>query len=213
MHTRPITPGFDRARARQQRLARAIVRVVLVLAVCGHVWGQSLLLTVERDGDRLRVSAPGFHFLAGRPLERLHDGASVTYVLSLSLQVESGDGGHVRVTRQVVFSYDLWEEKYSVVQADAPKHSVSHLAAAAAEAWCLDLLTLPVRAMPVAKTFVLKLDCAVRDEDDRAGEAPSASTLTGLIDVLSRKARAASPRWEAASRPLRLADLKDRSTK
>jgi len=34
-----------------------------------------------------------------------------------------------------------------------------------------------------------------------------------LIDLLSRKARTAPPRWEAASLPVRLADLKDRALK
>jgi len=210
---RPITGGPDQARASHRPRLRPTLRAALALAVCGHLGAQSVLLTLERDGDRLRLSAPSFHFLTGKPLERLHDGGSVTYVLSVTLEAEGGEPGRVRLTRKVVFSYDLWEEKFSVVQADAPGRSASRLTADAAEAWCLDLLALPVGATPAAKTFVVKLECSLTDEDAHPGEAPSGATLTALIDVFSRKARTAPPRWEAVSGPLRLADLKDKSRK
>jgi hypothetical protein len=168
-----------------------------------------MLLTVERDGDRLRLSAPSLHFLTGKPLERLHDGGSVTYVLSVTLQAERGQPRRVHLTRKVVFSYDLWEERFSVALAEASNRSASHLTADAAEAWCLELLALPVRATPAAEPFVVKLECSLPDEDAQPAEAPSGATLTALIDIFSRKARAAPPRWEAVSGPLRLADLKD----
>jgi hypothetical protein len=107
-----------------------------------------------------------------------------------------------RLTRQIVFSYDLWEERFAVVRLDDPKVAASHLATAAAEAWCIDLLALPVSAAPVAKTFVVELECSLREEGAQPADAPSAATFTGLIDLLSRNARAAPPRWEAASLPL-----------
>ena len=173
-------------------------------------FAQSARLIVERDGDRLRISAPQLHFLDGRPLEQLHDGRSVTYVFTVSLQVERGQAGGPRLTRQVVFSYDLWEERFSVARVDQPSTSASHLTAAAAEAWCMDLLSLPASAAPTDKTFVVKLDCSLREEDGQAADAPAATTLTGLIDLLSRKPRAAPPRWQAVSPPLRLAEIKGR---
>ncbi len=125
--------------------------------------------------------------------------------------MERGDQRGPRVSRRIVFSYDLWEERFSVVQVDEPRTSASHLTAAAAEAWCLDLLSLPVGRAPTDKTFVVKLDCSLKDEEADAGETASATTFTGLIDLFSRKARAAPPRWEAASLPLRLADLEDKA--
>jgi hypothetical protein len=194
-------------------LVRSTLCAVLTFALCGHLRAQPAPLAVERDGERLRLSAPALHFLAGRPLERLHDGGSVTYVLSASLHVEHGESGRAHITQKVVVSYDLWEEKFSVVQADAPRHSASHLTAAAAEAWCLDLLAVPVGAAPASKTFVIKLECASPVDDTVPGDAASGATLTTLIDVLSRTARATPPRWEATSGPLRLPDLKDRSRK
>jgi hypothetical protein len=148
--------------------------------------------------------------LAGAPLERLHDGRSVTYVFTVALRVQRGGPRGPALTRQVVFSYDLWEERYAVVRRDDPKVAASHLTAAAAETWCVDLLTLPVRAAPANETLVVKLECSLREESAQPAVTPSATTFTGLLDLLSRKPREAPPRWEATSLPLRLADLKDR---
>jgi hypothetical protein len=183
------------------------------VAFAAFAFAQSAQVNVERDGDRLRISAPQLHFLTGQPLQQLHDGRSVTYVLTVSLQVQRGQAHGAGLTRQVVFSYDLWEERFSVARADDPKTSASHLTAAAAEAWCTDLLSLPASAAPADKTFVVKLECSLREESARPADAPATTTLTGLIDMLSRKARATPPRWEAVSPPLRLADLKSRAAK
>ena len=172
-------------------------------------FAQSARLTVEREGDRLRLSAPQLHFLSGESLDQLRDGRSVTYVFTVSLQVERGQSRGTGLTRQVVFSYDLWEERFSVARADDPQTSASHMTAAAAEAWCIDLLSLPISAAPTDRTFVVKLECSVRDEDDGRTEGPSTTTLTGLIDLLSRKPRATPPRWEAISPAMRLSDLKN----
>ncbi len=49
-------------------------------------------------------------------------------------------------------------------------------------------------------------------KDDVVDELPTEQAKK-LIDLLSRKARADPPRWEAASPPLRLADLKDKALK
>lgn len=183
------------------------------LAFAAITFAQSARLNVEREGDRLRFTAPELHFLAGQALERLHDGRSVTYVLTVSLQVERGQARGAGITRQVVFSYDLWEERFSVARLDEPGTSASHLTAAAAEAWCIDLLSLPASAAPADKSFVVKLECSLREEDAQPADAPATTTLTGLIDLLSRKPRATPPRWEAVSPPLRLADLESRAVR
>ncbi len=183
------------------------------VAFAAFTFAQSAQLNVERDGDRLRISAPQLHFLAGQPLQQLHDGRSVTYLFTVSLQVQRGEVHGAGVSRQVVFSYDLWEERFSVARVDDPKTAASHLTAAAAEAWCVDLLSLPASAAPADKTFVVKLDCSVREEGAQPADSPATTTLTGLIDLLSRKARGTLPRWEAFSPPLRLSDLRGRTGK
>jgi hypothetical protein len=210
LHNQPKTGDGGRVEPRRG-WCRALACAAVALTACVQLWAQSGALTVERRGDRLHLSAPQFHFLEGKPLERLHDGGSVTYVLSVTLQAERGGPGRVRLAQTVVFSYDLWEERYSVVQATPPNRSASHLTAAAAEAWCLDLFALAVPAAPPAKTFVVKLECSLPDEDIQPGGVSPGSTLGTLIDVFSRKARAAPPHWEAVSRPWHLADLTDKT--
>jgi hypothetical protein len=213
MDQRHITCGLERARKAGRRGLHLALGAAVALAVFVFVSAQPTPLTVERDGEQLRLRAPQLDFLAGPPLARLHDGRSVTYVLSASIQIHRG-GPRVHVlTRQVVFSYDLWEERFSVVLRDEPKVAASHLTTAGAEAWSVDLLALPVRAAPADKAFVVKLECSLREENTQAADAPSATTFTGLIDFFSRKEPSAPPRWEAASLPLRLADLADKARK
>ena len=171
-------------------------------------------IDVTFDGDNLHVSAPSLHFLTGKPLARLKDAATVVFLSQLTLFSENRENVFRRVPDRFVLIYDLLEEKFSVTQlGGTPRSTARVLSAPAAEAWCLDLLALPVRAAPLAKTFVVKLECSLPEEDAQSGEAPSGATLTALIDVFSRKARAVSPRWETVSGPLRLADLKDKSRK
>ena len=204
-HRRPNTT--------RHRGLRAALGVAAAFAVFVQLSSQPAPVTVERDGDLLRLRAPQVDFVTGAPLARLRDGRSVTYVLTASIQIHRGGARVHGVTRQVIFSYDLWEERFSVVQRDDPKVAASHLTTAAAEEWCVDLLALPVRAAPADKAFVVKLECSLREEHTPAIDAPPAATFTGLIDLFSRKEPLAPPRWEASSLPLRLADLIDRARK
>jgi hypothetical protein len=213
MDQRHGTCGHRRTNATRRRGLRAALGVAAALGLFVHLSGQPAPVTVERDGDLLRLRAPQLNFLAGAPLARLHDGRSVTYVFSASIQIHrSGTRVH-GLTRQVIFSYDLWEERFSVVQRDDRKVAASHLTTAAAEAWCVDLLALPARAAPADRAFVVKLECSLPEEAAQAADAPSATTFTGLIDFFSRKEPSAPPRWEASSLPLRLADLIDKARK
>ena len=180
--------------------------VVLAAAV---LLAQQGTLTVERQGDRLHLSVRNLHFLEGRPLEQLKNGAALPYVFSVTIQPSQGGGRLLRLEERFVISYDLWEERFAIVQQGRPRRTVSHLTAAAAEAWCLDSLTPSVAAMPPEKTFVVKLQCSVGPEDEP--QSGGGFTLSTLIDVFSRKDAAAPPRWELLSAPFRLADLKDKS--
>lgn len=213
MNQQTITRAAVRSLTRFVLHARTSIAAAVAAAVFVHLSAQPVPLSVERRGDLLRVSAPQLHFVSGTPLARLRDGRPVTYALTLSLEVQRGAPHRARITRQVVVSYDLWEERFAVTQVGAPGAAASHLTAAAAEAWCLDLLALPVPPSLGDRTLVLKLECSVRDGDDRRADTATAATLTGLIDLLSRKSRAAPPRWEALSLPLRLADLKDKASR
>ena len=103
-------------------------------------------LEVKYDGDTLHLSAPTLHFLIGKPLERLKDGASVAYVAQVTLFRDDHVTELKRRQGRFVVSYALWQEKFSVTMlstAATPARSVDGLSAAAAEAWCLDCLAGP----------------------------------------------------------------------
>ncbi|MGA2261923.1 MAG: hypothetical protein ABSH28_10835 [Acidobacteriota bacterium] len=178
---------------------------------CPLVWAQSLSLTVARQGNHLHVAAPQLHFLAGKPLEQLHNGSSVTYVFDLTVTA-SGASAFSQQER-FILSYDLWEEKFSIVQSGAPGRAASHLTAEAAETWCLDNLLVPLPSFSPEKTFMAKLECSIADDAESSGDSSSGLTLAGLIDIFSRKKHEALPRWEAVSGPMRLGDLKNKKQK
>ena len=188
---------------------------ILLICISGIAWFQLLAqpppLVVERQGNYLHVVAPRMHFLEGRPLEQLHNGASVTFEFVLTLQADQRSRPVIRLQERFVISFDLWEEKFSIVQTGAAGRSGSHLTAAQAEAWCLETMPVPLPALPAEKSFVLKLLCRVAEDDISSGsEGRSALTLAGLIDVFSRKGHDEPLRWEAESGSLRLADLKEK---
>ncbi len=190
-------------------------RILLVILLAGPtgLWlaAQSQPLVVEREGAYLRFSAPRLPLLEGKPLEQLHNGASVTYVFELTLTPEMESVPTERLRGRFIFSYDLWEEKFTVVQADPPGRSASQLSAGAAAAWCLDNLRLAVPSLNPDRSFVIKLDCSTTGDGSGGGSQDSPTlTLAGLVDVFSRKDRNPQPHWLAIAGPLRLGDLKEK---
>jgi len=194
------------------RSDRHAILLICISGIAGfQLLAQPPPLVVERQGNYLHVAAPRMHFLAGRPLEQLHNGTSVTFELVLTLQADHLSRPAIRLQERFVISFDLWEEKFSIVQLGAAGRSGSHLTADQAEAWCLDAMPVPLPALPAEKSFVLKLVCRVMENDSSSsGEGRSRLSLAGLIDVFSRKGRDTPLRWEADSGFLRLTELKEK---
>src|SRR5262245_29719055 len=114
---------------------------VLVIAV---VPSSAQTLTIDTVGDSLRIRAPGFSFLNGDPLARLKDGRSVRVELAAMVLPSPGKSVVATTRRIFALSYDLWEERFAVTTVEKRSQSVSHLALAAAEAWCIDQVAIPV---------------------------------------------------------------------
>ena len=172
-------------------------------------------LRVRLDTDHLLVSAPQLHFLAGRPLERLHNGASVWFDFQLSALAERpAAGGSLRVLERAIerfaVSYDLWEEKFSVSRMTSPGQSASHLASASAETWCLDHMPLPTAALAPDRPFWLRLEVRAEEVRDRPPLlAEPGINLTRLIEIFSRPSRSGQPSWLVEDGPFRLSELKN----
>jgi hypothetical protein len=170
-------------------------------------------MTVRLDGDFLRIALPHLEFLKGKPLDRLKDGASVAFIGQVT--ITTGPNSLNPVARSVArfaLSYDIWEERFSITKIgqnfDA-RRSVSHLSEQAAEAWCIDNLTVDRSQLPADKEFWVQLDLRTEDPRDQTGVVGDPGiSITRLIEIFSRPARGAQSRWLSSSGPFRLADLK-----
>ena len=169
------------------------------------------VLKLRLEGDELRVAAPHFKFLTGKPLERLQDGASVAFLAQFSLAAGSNAIAMRRAVDRFVVSYDLWEEKFSITRTGQNRNdqrTVSHLTMAAAEAWCLNNLVLNAEGLAHDRQFFVRLELRAEDPRDQAAVVGEPGiNLTRLIEVFSSPARAQQARWEAEVGPVRLADL------
>ena len=165
-------------------------------------------LTPRWVGDQLVVSAPRLHFLTGKSLERLRNGASVPFDFQLSVSAGRGNAALQRALERFVVSYDVWEEKFRVVQVRGRK-SRAHLTAAALEAWCFENISLGTATVDPAKSLWVRLE--VRSAETKpAAPLPDDSgiTLATLIELFSRQARSSQEHWAVETGPFKLLDLR-----
>jgi hypothetical protein len=167
-------------------------------------------VSVRLAGGNLQLSAPGFRFLDGKPLERLKNGATVPFDIQVSVLA---DGKMVVLRRsfeRFVFSYDLWEEKFSVARMRTSEATASHLSASAAEAWCLSKFSIPTAGIPDDRAFVVRVEVrAANGRDPGSRDDDEGFSITTLIDLFSRPARQhGDSQWRTESRVLRIAELR-----
>jgi hypothetical protein len=147
-------------------------------------------LSVATVGEALRIRASGFSFVQGDPLTRLKDGRTVRVELAALVLPGPGKPPAAAARRVFALSYDLWEERFAVTALDARTQSVSHLALAAAEAWCVEQLTIPLSALGALGRdlpFWVRLEYSILDGDAAPDSSDSGYTLQALIDLLSRR--------------------------
>jgi len=166
-------------------------------------------LRVRLDGDDLRVAAPQLHFLTGKPLEKLKDGATLVFLAQLSLSTEVNAPAFQRAVERFVVSYDVWEEKFSVASAGVEHARATNLSPQGAEAWCLEHLALGIDGVAPGRLFWVRLELRAEDARDQAAVVGNSGVnLTRLIELFSNPARPQQMHWEEIAGPVRLADLK-----
>ena len=145
-------------------------------------------ITVTSAGGAVRVQAPGFRFITGEPLARLKDGLSVRVELELGVLAGPGESASVGHKQAFVLSYDLWEERFAAAVSGTGARSMSHLTSAAAEAWCVQQLAVPVDKLGSLRTqpFWIRLESRILN-GSAAGRDDAGLTLRGIIDTLSRR--------------------------
>ena len=186
------------------RAAVALLAVLVSLALPAS----AQVLTVDTVGDALKIRAPAFSFLNGDPLVRLKDGRSVRVELSAMVLSGPGKSPAATIRRMFAVSYDLWEERFAVTAVDARSQSVSHLALAAAEAWCVEQLAIPLStlgALGRGLPFWIRLEYRIVEADGDSASDPSNSsyTLQALIDALSRRRKTESSTHAVEAGPFR----------
>jgi hypothetical protein len=165
-------------------------------------------LAVSFDGDNLRVTAPGLHFLVGKPLQRLKDAATVTYFSQLTLLSDAQGTVFKRSPiERLVVSYDLWQEKFSVTIPGGGKRHIPNVTAQEAEAWCLENLAISAMGLPPERPFWLRFDLHTTGRRDFGNLVGDGLSLLGLVDILSRKPGAGDLSWMRRDGPFRLLDL------
>jgi hypothetical protein len=167
---------------------------------------QDLLL--RASADQIMVAAPKFHFLNGKPLERLRNGNAVAFDFHLAVLNEAKQSILRRNFDRFVISYDIWEEKFSISRMRTVRSAASRLSAEAAEAWCLDNIAVSSSGLPRDRPVWIRLD--IRAQENRSsrplGEAEGIS-LSSLIEIFSRPGKQEPNHWRLEAGPIRLDDI------
>ena len=178
--------------------------LLLILLAAATLGAQAV--SVSRVADEVAVRAPAFTFIKGEPLARLKDGRSVRVELTLSVLPRVGAPAAAERRQVFVLSYDLWEERFAVTLTGPPSTSAAYLTSSAAEAWCLDHVTVPLAALGSLgrdQPFWIRLGYRILD-----GDAPrdddGGFTLRGLIDALSARRQATDWTHAIEAGPFRL---------
>lgn len=169
-------------------------------------------LNATFDGDNVRVAAPpNWHFLTGKPLQRLKDGATVVYLAQLGLYEDSAYQRPFRTSLdRFAISYDVWQnEKFSVTVLSAAQRTSPTLSAAATEAWCLENLAISASNLAADRRFWMRLEMRTADKKDLSNMVAGQGMISfaELVRALGRKAGADDPIPTLEAGPLRLADL------
>ena len=175
---------------------------LLALSVSGEE-----LIPRYNDGS-LQVAAPRLHFISGRQLERLRNGVAVPFDFQLTLSGGSKDNTLSRALERFVVSYDIWEEKFSVVRQRDRRMSSVRLTATQAESWCLEHLSLPSSGPASDRSLWLKLEIRSAESRDQVAAAGDGISLTTLIEIFSRPVRGSLDHWALEAGPFRISDLR-----
>ncbi len=186
----------------------AALALLFALGLSAMTVSSSGLLPHHVSGD-IRITAPGLHFLTGKSLSRLHDGAAVPFDFQLTITAGTKTNVVARSLERFMVSYDVWEEKFSVVRLRDFRKSGMRLSASSAETWCLDNIFVPAANLPLDQQLWARLEVRAAESKEALGTLPdSGITLATLIEIFSRPTRPQQDRWSSESEPFSLSSLK-----
>ena len=189
------------------RVARKQAALALLLAMGLSAMTVSSGLLPHHASGEVRVSAPDLHFLTGKSLSRLHDGAAVPFDFQLVIAAGSKNNVVARALERFTVSYDVWEEKFSVVRVRDFRKSGMRLSANGVESWCLDNIFVPAASLPAGQHLWARLEIRAVESRETL-PTDSGINLAALIEIFSRPSRPQQERWSLESAPFELASLK-----
>jgi hypothetical protein len=188
------------------------VRYTPVIALLAAPWftaatrAQDVL--VRAAGEQLQISAPSLHFISGKPLESLRNGAALAFDIQVSVLSDSPQIAPRRAFERFVVSYDLWEERFSVTRMRSTRAAASHLTAPQAESWCLDRLELPTTGLPRDRQLWVRLDIRANHGRDTQPLEEDGLSIGALIELFSRPGKTPGvTQWRSESGAFTLASL------
>jgi len=188
--------------------ARLFILAALFVAIPFLRGWAPTTLAIRKDDGVLRVAAPNLHFLEGRTLRRLQDGAGLVFSLQLSLSADQFRTVSRRQVERFVVSFDLWEEKFAVVRLGSGKQEASHLSREAAERWMFDHTGVPLLGLKADAAHWVRAELRADEPRDAGGFLlDPAVTLTRLVEWFGRAQRGESERWSLEHGPFRPAEL------
>jgi hypothetical protein len=192
---------------RRERTQLRAARWVLAALICFEVVAMSVSsqdLFVRRNSGEIHPFAPRLHFLTGKTLARLHDGAAVPFDFRFTIASGSKTNVVARAFERFTVSYDVWQEKFSVVRLHDFRRSPLSLSANAAEAWCEDNIALPAKTLPEGRELWASLE--IRSVEQKAALLGNDSgiSITTLIELFSRPPHAEQDRWTLESKSFHL---------
>jgi hypothetical protein len=185
---------------------RAILAATVAFCALGLSFSAQALVP-HWNGDRLQVTAPSLHFLSGKALDRLHDGLSIPYAFQMTLTTLPRSIALQRTLDRFVVSYDVWGERFKIVQSNGPRRAVANLTANAAETWCVEQMSVPSGGVPADRDLWLRLEIRA-EEPVQSPITETGLSLTSLIEIFGRRAPAQTQEWSAETQPFRLASVR-----
>jgi hypothetical protein len=197
---------------RRQSIRVWWIALAFVGGVATAMFAEELVLRAQ--GTRLDFSAPGLHYLTGRPLARLKNAEPVAFDFRTQLAVGTKTNVVKQNAARFVISYDLWEERYAVTKTTPARKTASHLLAAEAEAWCLQEMSIAdLNGIGPAQALWASLDIRAAEESEsrlfsRNDISDAGISLNGLIELFSKPSRATQAHWALESGPVTLEQLR-----
>ena len=170
-------------------------------------------LFVRRYSSDLHVVAPRLHFLTPKTLEHLHDGAIAPFDFQLTISAGSPNNVIARAVERFVVSYELWQQKFSVVRMRDYRKWGMNASSNAAEAWCVDNVSVDLSqfASQVSPGEQLWARLEIRSVDQKNQPPPvsdSGISIISLVELFSRPPRPQQDRWTLETAAFHLEDLK-----